>query len=217
MLDPYSFDGLCAHLHPSSFKMLRRIGLTLCQRLRQRYIELAGGPPAELAKDPCAAVGNGATPLTPSDLAFARILACFKRFSDRELEELCWRLRRFDAPRGQRLFGEGESAGACYFVLRGAVELCLERKGKPLRLAILGPGRAVGHAGLLDDEPRGSSAIVREEASLLVLPRPAVEDLFKRRTMLALKLLEVFNEALVAAIRRTDTRQAHDATIFASG
>ena len=215
-LDARVFRGLCALHHPLGFKLLRHLGLLLSLRLRKRYTVLAGAPPA------AGSVGDPATVdgpnLTAEELAIAGVLPCFRRLSETELAELVTYLIRLEAPRGRVLFDEGDMAGACHFVLRGAVEMMVRTPDGPMRLAVLGPGQTVGHPGLLDDAPPGGAATVREAAILATLPRTAIAKLLEQQSALTLRVLEIINEALVLAIRRTDMRAARTtAALGASG
>ena len=219
-LDERVFRGLCALHHPLGFKLLRHLGLLLCLRLRKRYTWLAGAGAAPAAG--AGPAGEQAQPggpqLSADELGIAGVLPCFRRLSEAELGELATHLVRLEAPRGRILFDEGDTAGACHFVLRGAVEVNVRTPDGAMRLAVLGPGQTVGHPGLLDDAPPGATATVREEAILATLPRPAIAQLLEQQSALSLRVLEMLNESLVLAIRRTDMRAARlTAALGASG
>jgi CRP-like cAMP-binding protein len=74
----------------------------------------------------------------------------------------------------------------------------------------------VGAVGVLDGSPRGLVATVREDAILARLSASAISELLERRNTLSLRMLELFNESLVASIRRTNMTAAHASTPFAA-
>jgi CRP-like cAMP-binding protein len=212
-----AFAGLCAHLHPVGFKLLTRFGRILRDRLRARHRDL--GTRVRLRRASLPPLGAPAAPresaaaLSSRDVGFARVLPCFRRLTDRELADLVPRLRRREVARGTPIYAEGEAASACYFVLRGAVELALPDRGAGGRIALLGPGRAFGHLDVLDDQPRAFGAVAREEAIVLELPRADLEELLARREPSGFKLLAAFNEEIVAALHRTGTLQVQAAVL----
>jgi EAL domain-containing protein (putative c-di-GMP-specific phosphodiesterase class I) len=83
--------------------------------------------------------------------------------------------RKSIAP-GIAVFGEGAPADCAYIIERGSVEIAIEREGRLVVLAALGPGEIFGEAALLDDHPRPATATARTELDVLVVPRDAVDE-----------------------------------------
>jgi diguanylate cyclase len=82
--------------------------------------------------------------------------------------------RKSIAP-GVMVFGEGAPADCAYVIERGSVEIAIERDGRSVVLAALGPGEIFGETALLDDDPRPATATARTELDLLVIPRDSIE------------------------------------------
>jgi hypothetical protein len=84
-------------------------------------------------------------------------------------------------PPGRLLLAEGVSSPAYHPTINGAVEQVLVRGTRPIRVGLAGPGKAFGYEGLIDGRPAPLTAIARERALLLVVPRDLFAQLFRRR------------------------------------
>ena len=78
-----------------------------------------------------------------------------------------------DAP----LFEEGQRRQLLALVVSGAVAIEKQENGRPMRLATLGPGEAVGEGLLLDDSTHGTSARAIVQTTCYVLTREQVDDM----------------------------------------
>jgi CRP-like cAMP-binding protein len=99
-----------------------------------------------------------------------------------------------DAPAGQVLVREGATGGSLFLVLAGSV--AITRGGR--RLGVLGEGSLLGEAAMLDGRPRTASAVVEEQARLLVVPGSAVRRLLDERPGLRETLLRAAQSRLLA-------------------
>ena len=81
-------------------------------------------------------------------------------------------------PPGRTLLAEGAPSTAYYLTINGAVEKVLIRGDRRIRVGLAGPGKAFGYESLIDGGPSPVTAITRERALLLVLPRGPFEQLF---------------------------------------
>lgn len=79
-------------------------------------------------------------------------------------------LGQIAAKAGKVLFREGDPGDHAYLVRDGKVEVLVEFDGKPVSIAIVERGAILGEMALIDDEPRMASAIVKEDATLTVIP-----------------------------------------------
>ncbi len=77
------------------------------------------------------------------------------------------------------LFTEGEHRHLLALVVSGAVAIEKRQNGRPIRLATLGPGEAVGEGLLLDDSVHGTSARAIVQTSAYILTREQIEDMLK--------------------------------------
>src|SRR6476660_2124849 len=97
-----------------------------------------------------------------------------------------------DAPSGQVLVREGATGGSLFVILSGTV--AVSRGGR--RVGILGGGALLGEAAMLDGRPRTASAVVEEDARLLVVPGSAVRRLLDERPGLREALLRAAHARL---------------------
>jgi glutaminase len=84
------------------------------------------------------------------------------------------------AAAGEVLVREGAEAGSLFLIRSGVV--IVTRGGK--RLGRLGGGSVLGEMALLRDGHRSASAIVEQEARLVVVPASAVRRLMEERPSL---------------------------------
>jgi CRP/FNR family transcriptional regulator, cyclic AMP receptor protein len=97
------------------------------------------------------------------------------------------------APAGQVLVREGASGGSLFIVLAGRV--AISRGGR--RITELGPDSLLGEVAMLDGGPRTASAIVSQDAQLLVVPGSAVRALLDERPGLRDRLLRTAHARLL--------------------
>jgi CRP-like cAMP-binding protein len=183
VLQRSAFDHLRQDLRPAWIAGAGAIGRRAVERLDHLYRPTA----AELSGEP----SHGVAPVddrppavvAPPGAAYLLTLLFFRHVTEPELEAIAVGGRCLDLPRGHIVEAPGERAGALWIVLRGAVETTLRGATEARRLRLAGPGRAVGHIGLL-----GASASVarresrtRERAIVLELPWSRVDRLLEGR------------------------------------
>jgi CRP-like cAMP-binding protein len=106
-------------------------------------------------------------------------------------------------PRGRTLVAEGAPSTACYLTINGAVEQVLARGSRRIRVGLAGPGKAFGYESLIDGDPSPVTAVTRERALLLVLPRDRFVRLFHGEDAVSRVFLDVIHRELVATLRQT--------------
>ena len=157
-------------------EVMRRFGLIALTRLRDQYERLAricaadprsGERAREAHREPAREVRP--VERKPDETSYLETVLFFSRFSGAEIEELFGDLRRLEAPRGATVLDEGDPASALLIVMRGAVETSIRRGGVATRARLAGPGRFVGHLGLLEEKHPATSR-ARERSILLELP-----------------------------------------------
>ena len=106
-------------------------------------------------------------------------------------------------PPGRTLLAEGAPSRALYLTINGAVETLLVRGDRRIRIRLAGPGKAFGYEGLIDGQSCPFTAITRERAILLVLPRDPFDQLFNREDAVSRVFLDVIQRDLVGTLRLT--------------
>ena len=199
-LDRAAFDVLRADLRPGSLVLMRRIGALAVDRLRERYTAVAGrlGGDAPPQAPPAGALEE-VTP-EPGEAGYLAGTLFFSRVEPGEVAPLVDGLRRLHAPRGALLFGSGEAPGALYIVGRGAIETTIRRGGVSRRVRLAGPGRAVGHLGVLGLEPGIIECRARERSILLEVPWARVGALLAGEGPGAQGFTAGFDEDVVRAL-----------------
>jgi CRP-like cAMP-binding protein len=182
----------------------QRITRALCQRLRDLNGKiLAISPPEELAY----ATPNFDAPRAPCGFevrGFLHLLPAFQGWTREELDVLLTQVALFELPRGARLFRAGEAGGACYVVLRGALEITREEGASERRIGILGPGRLCGVLGLIEDQPHSMSASAREQVALMEISQVVFEAYFRGDGVGAAKFQHAIHQELLRSLARTN-------------
>lgn len=144
---------------------------------------------------------------------FLADLPLFEGFPEEILESISRSFIRRNIPKGTYLFREGEEADAMYVLIDGRTRsLTSDNQGKEFVFKIGEPVDVFGEISLIDDEPRGWTTQVEEDAVVLMLPKqefvkhlessPEMKDLVIKNlarivrrlsnTMKSLALLDVY-------------------------
>jgi len=102
-------------------------------------------------------------------------------------------------PAGSRLFQEGEPGGEMYVVQSGKVSITKSVGDTTKVLAVLGPGEFFGEMSILNQKPRTATAIVVEDAKLLVIDPQTFEAMVTGNTEIALRLIKRLAKRLDSA------------------
>ena len=196
------FEAALHSLRPASLKVLRRLGLTIAERLRAvrargRTLVEAAARIDQFRPPPAGA----AAPRAPFDVrAFLPILPCLADFSAGEIDALFAAARVEQVSRGSSLVEEGRASDAPRLVVRGAL-LLGQRPGERVhQLDILGPGRFAGVAPVLEGSPAASAIIAAEDATLLAFDPARFVDIWNGQDRMSLRLLEAVNADLVLSL-----------------
>jgi CRP-like cAMP-binding protein len=211
MLDGEAFDRLRGQCCPAASKVLRRLALLLCGRLRrvsQDLVSALGACSVQTARSVTPPPEGQPTGPTEACRAALPILPFFREFTAAEIEAFAACTVQWSLPRGHVLFIEGDPAASCFVTVRGAVQISVQRGERGSRLVLLGPGRLFGELALLDGGPRSATVQVREDAVLLEVGRDAFDRLSGDGTCTAVKVLEAINRNLLAAQQRAVAQQA---------
>jgi len=102
-------------------------------------------------------------------------------------------------PSGEVLFKDGEAGREMYVIQAGRVRICKQVRDIEKTLAILGPGEFFGEMAILNDKPRSATAIVEEDARLLVIDSRTFEAMVTGNTEIALRIIRKLAKRLDAA------------------
>jgi CRP-like cAMP-binding protein len=200
------FAALLAGQRPSAFALKRRLASLLTARLRAQLRHLAGslggeltGPPAEDAAEALEDLERSG----PPDSRYVRRMTTFHDFDPLALWAFLTSGRYVRCPPGRTLVVEGAPSTAYYLTINGAVEKVLIRGARRIRVGLAGPGKAFGYEGLIDGSPSPITAITRERALLLVLPRDLFDRLFHGEDAVSRGFLDVIQKELTATLRET--------------
>lgn len=192
-IDALDFLSLREARFPAAYKVLRKICVDLCRKLRattdrivpssQRIIE---APPVDETRR--------------ADPGLIDDFPAFKALPEVVKLALAQKLSVIDLPSVQPIFGEGERADAAYFVLQGQVSV--GRNGRTL--TTLGPGAMFGLVSCIDEGRRAASCVSTGPAILLRLKDADFDSLFAKGNRFAFEVVEVVARQLVTHLREAN-------------
>jgi CRP-like cAMP-binding protein len=189
MLYRAAFDTLRIDSHAGSVELMARIAELAAARLRRRYEAIAAelGEPdsGPSAPAPSPGVPAAAALYTP---AYLHSLLCFRAFHDvDQIAAAIGAAVPLELPRGSVL-PSVDGVADLLLVLRGAVDVSIRRSGRARRVRLAGPGRFVGHVGVLDGEPSPVVAHACERVVLVALPGEHVRRMLRDASAAARRL-----------------------------
>ena len=206
VLNGADFAALLARHAPAASRLKRRLASLLIERHRSQLQRLAatlGGDPVSPTNGDAARAFAELEFCGPPDPKYVRRMATFHDFDSLALWGFLTSGSYALCPAGRTLLTEGEPSTACFLTINGAVEKLLVRGDRRIRVGLAGPGKAFGYEGLIDGQPSPVTAITRERALLLVLPRGPFEQLYNGEDAVSRVFLDVIQRDLVATLRQT--------------
>ena len=91
---------------------------------------------------------------------------------------------------GEIIFKEGEKQNWMYVILWGQVDLYADYDGDKKFLTSLGAEDFFGEMGMIEGEPRSATAVVKEDATLILIDEDNFADYFKDYPMKAHMILQ---------------------------
>jgi len=200
------FAAFLAGRGPSGFRLRRRLASLFTARLRNQLgalaVSLGGVTPGLPADDAAAAIAD-LEPCPAPDSRYVRRMATFHDFDPLALWGFLTSGSYVRCPPGRTLLAEGAPSEAYYLTINGAVEKVLVRGDWRIRVGLAGPGKGFGYESLIDGRPSPVTAITRERALLLLIPRELFEKLFKGEDAISRGFLDVIQRDLIATLRET--------------
>ena len=178
-LERVAYDVLRHELRREALAVATSIGRLAVRRLGELYARFSEEMSGAAESAAWAHAGGIEAADRAPDAKYLMTTLFFRDFKRAELGTLADRMIPRFVARGGAVEELGSVPAAFWIVARGAVETTLRGAGTSRRLRLAGPGRAVGHMGLLGDpslvERRESRA--RERTLLLEVPWETVHDL----------------------------------------
>ncbi len=116
----------------------------------------------------------------PVSIHRLREVGLFGALSDDVLEHLAKTLQPFRVQAGESVFREGDNAREMYVVLDGEVEVMKKsRRGRDMRVAILGPSDCFGEMSLIDVQPRSATVRALGPSRLLRMTSEDLDGLYR--------------------------------------
>jgi len=189
-IEAVDFEVLRVGYNPAAYKVLRKICMDLCGKLRATSDRIV--PPGNAAIN--------APPLDARPLRTPDVVDEFPAF--RPLPQvvklaLAQKLKLVETDGVAPIFGEGSRGDAAYFVLDG--EVTVGRSGKTL--ATLGKGAMFGMVSVIDNGGRSASCVTAGPARLLRLDDREFDILFQTGNRFAYELVDLVARQLVEHLR----------------
>jgi CRP-like cAMP-binding protein len=128
----------------------------------------------------------------------------FSGFTEMQIRDICNKCSIIDAESDDVILEEKMPATEIFVLLIGKVSIVLNLKEDPLEVIEFGPGNCIGEASVIGIQEHSASAVVIENATLLVLSRQVLMGLFENdKGLFALLILNIARE-LARRLHRTD-------------
>ncbi|MGM0462270.1 MAG: Crp/Fnr family transcriptional regulator [Fibrobacterota bacterium] len=105
--------------------------------------------------------------------------------------------------KGELLFCEGEPSTAIYIILKGKIKLIKNYTVNPLEMVEIGVGASLGEASFIGIQPHSTTAVITEDATLMVLSRSLLSRLYDEDIELFTLLLMNMSRELARRLRRS--------------
>lgn len=132
--------------------------------------------------------------------AFERLrqIPLFDGLADDDLERICTDVKDVDLQPGDVLFEEGDAGRDAYVITDGEIEIVKATDRREVLLAVRGAGDVIGEMALLHEEPRIAGARARTRATMLQIPKAALDELLDTSPQAARAVFNSFLSRLQA-------------------
>ncbi|WP_437489378.1 HEAT repeat domain-containing protein [Sorangium sp. So ce1014] len=182
------------------------IAVTSPPGARERLVALRADDDPAVARYARYWAVTGGTGIEPQDemyttiekVLFLQRVPLFSRVAGDDLVALARGSLVVSLVRGDVIFRQGEPGGALYSIISGEVSLTLDSR----EIARLGANDVFGEMSLFDSEPRGSTAVVTEDAELLRVSAEDFHEAVRETAEIADAVIRVLNRRLREADRK---------------
>lgn len=145
------------------------------------------------------------------DAAAVGTLTLFQGLPEEHLAQVTAKLHSRLVPAGTNLITAEQPGEAVYLLVRGTAKVHnVDRDGREVILAILGPDEVVGEMSLLDDLGRSANVRTMEECEVLWMDRQTFQRSLHAVPGLAVNLLRILSRRLRMADARVQALAAFD-------
>lgn len=146
---------------------------------------------------------------TDSLLETLEHVTIFSGFTREDLMNICSRCSLVEAPSGETIIEEGTPATEILILLKGRVAVVLNMANDPIELMQCKPGSCIGEASVIGIQMHSATAVVLEDATLMVLRRQVLMELFEEnKGLFSLLILNIARE-LARRLQHTDAVLLH--------
>jgi hypothetical protein len=131
-----------------------------------------------------------------------RPLSMFDSLGDGELRKIARLFMQKLFRPGEQIFARGDSSNEAYIVLRGRINIQLEKASPPVAQMV--DGKIFGEMAFLDGSPRGAFAFAAQPSILLVVQRSAFTDLVRREPSLGMVVMRNIATDLAVKLRNVN-------------
>lgn len=117
----------------------------------------------------------------------------------RSAEELLFQRFGRTYAKGTVLFREGERGEEMFVIQAGKVQVSMKVRGVEKVLSVLQPGEFFGEMAILNSKPRSATAVVAEDAKLLVIDTKTFEAMIRGNSEIALRMIKKLSARLQEA------------------
>lgn len=110
---------------------------------------------------------------------FLRKIRLFSDLSENDFSMLSNMVEEVRVTAGEELFQEGSKGNHAYVIQEGELEIIKKSSGRPVLLAVRGPGEVIGEMALLEDAPRMATVKARSDSLLLALDKEELDQLLE--------------------------------------
>lgn len=137
-------------------------------------------------------------------LGILKKVTIFSGMKDEDVERLSVECSILDSKVGDIVLEEGMPATEIFIIIKGQVSVVLNLKNDPFEIIELGAGNCIGEASVIGIQNHSASAVVMEDAQLLVLSRKMLMKIFDTdKSLFSMLILNIARE-IARRLLRTD-------------
>lgn len=119
----------------------------------------------------------------------------------RELDKFMSALRAIRVFKGYEIIRQGDPGDAFYLIATGVVSVWVDKKGKRVKVAELGPDKYFGEMALITNEPRTATVVAERLTELFVLEKSNFDLMLMKNPSIAHKIKEAYVQRSEATYR----------------